>query len=562
MICGVKPTHDGGVAVIDGNRLAFSIEMEKLSNRRRHERLTSLGIVVEQLRHNEIPVDAIENLALDGWYPTGSRAAKGIPDEAGHTAPLGLAGYTDLSDERFSADPFAEVGGSLPLAGRPFCYRSYPHTFGHVFSAYCTSPFAAADDDAFILVWDGGTGALLYRFEPRTRRLANLGTVLDTTGLLYPVFASSLEPYRAHWLQGLTDRDANEVDADEEAIWWWSLSIPGKAMAYAGLGDVDEDAVSVFSEMSRDGIGRPGPVVWTTRCRRKLQRLGLPDASLMASFQEFLYRSLEQGLKAKLGEIGQSLPLCFAGGCALNIKFNARLRASGLFNDVWVPPFPNDSGSAIGMACTEMVRTSPHHALSWSVFSGPALRTSDPLPAGWTSRPCSPADLADHLYENGQPVVVLSGRAELGPRALGHRSILAPATERGMHDHLNHIKNREGYRPVAPICLEDRAEEVFHPGVRDPYMLFDHAVRPEWAELIPAVVHADGTARLQTVGPDNELMHTVLTRYYARSGIPVLCNTSANFAGCGFFPDVASAMQWNRIPLVWAENVLYARESP
>jgi carbamoyltransferase len=561
VICGVKPGHDGGIAVIDGNRLLFSIEAEKLDNSPRYSRLAGIGMIIDQLRANGVDPRQVEHLVIDGWNPTGPWATKEITTAEGRTVPLSLAGYTDRADERFRSGNFAEVGGTLPFEDRELKYRSYPHTIGHAFSAYCTSPFAPADQDALILVWDGGTDALLYLFEAGGRGLVNLGTVLDTSGVIYPVFASSLSPYRAYWLRGVARGGPDEAAADEETTFGWLLSVPGKAMAYAGLGSIDEAAVMALDELSGDGVGRPGPVVWTTKCRRRLRELGLSDASQMASVQEFLYRRLEQGIKAKLGEaaLARELPLCFAGGCALNIKWNSRLRSSGLFSDVWVPPFPNDAGSAIGTACAEMVRTSGHRALAWSVFSGPLPGPPHPSPAGWATRRCTPEDLADLLHEDGRPVVVIDGRAELGPRALGHRSILAPATDPGMQDHLNKIKDREDYRPVAPICLESRAAELFDPGVRDPYMLFDHAVRPEWVSRIPAIVHADGTARLQTVGPDNELAFKILTRYQARSGIPVLCNTSANLNGRGFFPDVASALRWNCTDYVWADNGLYSR---
>ncbi|MEV7521317.1 carbamoyltransferase C-terminal domain-containing protein [Streptomyces sp. NPDC091371] len=249
------------------------------------------------------------------------------------------------------------------------------------------------------------------------------------------------------------------------------------------------------------------------------------------------------------------------GGCALNIKWNAGLRNSGLFQDVWVPPFPNDAGSAIGAAAASIVRHGGPAALDWSVFSGPALEPADTAPAHRHSRPCTVEELAQLLHPSREPVVVLSGRAELGPRALGHRSIIAPADGKDMRQRLNEIKGREWYRPVAPTCLEDRAAEVFTPGTRDPYMLFEHRVRPEWRDRVPAVVHADDSARLQTVGPDHPLLHRLLTAYEALSGLPVLCNTSANLSGSGFFPDVASAMKWEGTHYVWSEGTLYWNSS-
>jgi carbamoyltransferase len=89
-------------------------------------------------------------------------------------------------------------------------------------------------------------------------------------------------------------------------------------------------------------------------------------------------------------------------------------------------------------------------------------------------------------------------------------------------------------------------------------MLFEHAVRPAWVDRVPAVVHADGSARLQTVGPDNPVMFQLLTEYERLSGLPVLCNTSANLPGCGFFPDALSAIKWGGTRNVWCDGRLYS----
>jgi carbamoyltransferase len=195
-------------------------------------------------------------------------------------------------------------------------------------------------------------------------------------------------------------------------------------------------------------------------------------------------------------------------------------------------------------------------ALEWNVYAGPQL-VAEQMPPGWAARECDEGELARILHERGEPVVVLSGRAEAGPRALGNRSILAPAIDPAMKDRLNDIKDRASYRPVAPICLASRAAEVFTPGYADRYMLFEHRPRGEWAQRIPAVVHLDGTARLQTIDPSEGAAGRILAAYERLSGIPVLCNTSANLNGHGFFPDVATAARWGRTRYVWSDGVLY-----
>ncbi|MFF4948824.1 carbamoyltransferase N-terminal domain-containing protein [Streptomyces chattanoogensis] len=200
--------------------------------------------------------------------------------------------------------------------------------------------------------------------------------------------------------------------------------------------------------------------------------------------------SAPQRLGSELAPDLRSPNLCLSGGCALNIKWNSLIRNSGLFREVWIPPFPNGSGAAIGTAAAEMVRQEGRTALNWDVFRRLRLLPATDVP-GWTWEPCAAAGLAKVLHEVAEPVVVLDGLAELGPRALGGRSILAPAAD---------PRRRTGSTTSA-----------------------------------------------------------VLMEYEQLSGVPVLCNTSANDQGCGFFPDVCAAARRGRVDLVWPDGHLYPR---
>jgi carbamoyltransferase len=145
-----------------------------------------------------------------------------------------------------------------------------------------------------------------------------------------------------------------------------------------------------------------------------------------------------------------------------------------------------------------------------------------------------PADIAAEVAEAlaaNKIVAWFQGRSEYGPRALGRRSLLANPCFPENLTRLNDVKGREQFRPVAPMVLADRAADVFERGpLPSPYMLFVHDVRPEWIDRIPAVVHVDGTARAQTVA-DDPLLESMLRQFEARTGVPVVVNTSLNTAG-------------------------------
>ncbi|RMI43386.1 carbamoyltransferase N-terminal domain-containing protein [Streptomyces triticirhizae] len=556
LICGVKASHDGGIALLDGDRLAFSVEMEKLDNAPRYSPLGDLRRVTGVLRDQGVDPADVDRFVVDGWWPEAGRDEPGVMIGDGEERMfLPVAPYVEGfgQDGPLHRHTFKEYDFTPGSPG----YASYCHAANHLLAAYCTSPFAARGEDALVLVWDGGTTPRLYLVDAGARSVRLVSSLLPLSGNYFSDFCSHFEPFH---------RDTSKMDKDTRIR--YQLSVAGKAMAYAALGTPQPAAFPVFDRLvadfptvSPDNAFALGEKVATERDRLLP---GLSNADIIATLQEYLGRAVTDRLVRLVRRrfTGRRVNLCLGGGCALNIKWNSRMRATGLFTSVWVPPFPNDAGAAIGTACCEMFRETRHTALEWDVHSGPEVSVGT-LPAGWTGTACDEEALAALLHTEGEPVVVLSGRAELGPRALGNRSILAPAVDPAMKGRLNRLKGREDYRPVAPICLTERAAEVFDPGGADPYMLFEHRLRGDWAERVPAVVHLDGTARLQTIDADaSSATARVLAAYARLSGVPVLCNTSANHNGRGFFPDVASAARWGGTRYVWSGGVLYTRPGP
>jgi carbamoyltransferase len=274
--------------------------------------------------------------------------------------------------------------------------------------------------------------------------------------------------------------------------------------------------------------------------RRDPERQILPeDQDLAASVQ----RATEQAIFALVREgirLTGTRDLCLAGGVAMNSKANGRVLESGLVDRVFVQPAATDDGTAIGAALgvyaargQAVPRQEMRDAYLGPEFSDAeieqALRTYK-LPI---TRVSGITPLVARLLAEGNIVGWFQGRMEFGPRALGNRSILADPRRADMKDRVNEsVKFREGWRPFAPSCLAEAAGEYFE-GCHDaPYMILTFNVRPDKREVIPAVTHADNTARVQTVSKETNPRYWELIREFARlTGVPVLMNTSFNLRG-------------------------------
>ena len=542
IICGLKITHDGGLAVIDHGSLAMSFEVEKHDNNRRHAALENLAYVPHMLHESGYSLDDIDLFVIDGWGGASLGAVR--VRREGKDQFLPVAPYCELGNE----DVFTlfESDG-LELAGASYSYQSFSHAGGHIASAWYTSPFASAEEDTFVLCWDGGMLPRLYYVECESRSVRNLGPLLKLYGNVYSIFAQHFEPFLR----------SDETISDDS-------SISGKLMAYVALGEPRDEIVDVLSDIygTLRESSMETSVAFSQEARRRLLSCGHGDSDILASFHDFLQREMLASLQSACDKWSGATKrnMCYVGGCALNIKWNSAIRDSGVVDRLWIPPMANDSGSAFGAACAPLMHAGDFQPIVWDVYSGNGLVGMSPGD-GWQARSVAPFELGVLLHETNEPVVFLHGRAEMGPRALGNRSILAAATSPGMKDLLNRVKLREDYRPVAPVCLEDRAGEIFVPGTPDPYMLYEHRVAPEWRNRVPAIIHLDETARLQTVNAQqNSVAAAVLRGYESVSGIPVLCNTSANFPGCGFFPDAASVAEWGKLNYLWCDGTLYERE--
>jgi len=313
-----------------------------------------------------------------------------------------------------------------------------------------------------------------------------------------------------------------------------------KVMALASYGDPGRFAGVLRERVAATGDGgfRVDPVQLAALCppRRPGEEWGAVHADLAAAVQirlEEVVLDLARWLHRATGEPAITL----AGGVALNCVANGRLAAEGPYERVWVQPAAGDAGTALGSALAVATRrgeacapfTTAALGRGWDEAEIEAVLKAAELPY---ERPPDLADAVGAALAGGAVVGWFQGRSEYGPRALGHRSLLCDPRRAENLGRMNAIKGREEFRPVAPMVLADRAAEIFDGVQPSPYMLFVHRVRPEWVDRIPAVVHVDGTARIQTVDDrDEPLVAAMLRAFERRTGVPVVVNTSFNTAG-------------------------------
>ncbi len=231
--------------------------------------------------------------------------------------------------------------------------------------------------------------------------------------------------------------------------------------------------------------------------------------------------------------------LCLAGGVALNCVMNAAIRDNTPFKNIWVQPAAGDAGTAFGAALwvdinerKDVIRYEMEH-----VYWGPDFEDKEIEQfLNWTKVPYKKleniAKETAKILAEDKVIGWYQGRMEFGPRALGSRSILASPINASMQQKLNEIKDREDFRPVAPVVLEEDTNEWFENAGYSPFMLFVYNVREDKADKIPAVRHIDNTARIQTINRNQHpLYYDLLKEFKKLTGVPVLVNTSFNTRG-------------------------------
>ncbi|MDH6607337.1 carbamoyltransferase [Streptomyces sp. SAI-208] len=510
--------HDPAAALVMDGRIVAAAEEERFSRRKHGKRPIPFSAW-------ELPeLSARWCLEQAGLTPADLDAVAYSydPELARPADQLGLDDPWDHLRQEYARRAPEFLAEALPGLD-PGKVRFVPHHVAHAASAGQASPYP----DCAVLVLDGRgeCGSHLAGRYAR-RELAVLGTqsLPDSLGLFYEDLTQHLGFLRS---------------SDEF-----------KVMALASYGRPRFlEHLREYVHLEGEGGFRARPVPWSSLvpARAAGDPWTADHADAAASAQACLEEVL-LGLVRWLHERTGEEVLTLAGGVALNCVANTRLHREGPFDRIWVQPAAGDAGTALGAALhvahqKETVEAMPTAALGRGWSDG-ELRE-------WLERAAvpyeEPADIADTVAEElarDGIVAWFQGRSEYGPRALGHRSLLAHPGRPGNLERLNAVKGREEFRPVAPMVLAERAAELFDGPLPSPYMLFVHEVAAEWRDRIPAVVHVDGTARIQTVDRDAEpLVARMIEGFERRTGLPVVVNTSLNTAGRPMVDDPRDALE-------------------
>ncbi|HLJ11166.1 MAG TPA: carbamoyltransferase C-terminal domain-containing protein, partial [Planctomycetaceae bacterium] len=401
-------------------------------------------------------------------------------------------------------------------ANSPYRWHFVVHHLAHAASAFLPSPFARAA----VMTLDG-------RGERATATYAiGEGTQLSALGQVQM-------PHSLGLLYEEVTRYLGFLHSSDEY----------KVMALASYGN------PLYASQFRDAIRLDERGQFTIE-RLNFEDIFGPRRERGGSFDQRHFdiaHSLQVVLEETVLEIAEWLfretaadDLCLAGGVALNCVLNARLRDRGPFKRIWVQPAAGDAGTALGAAlwidAAERGAAERPYRMDHA-FLGPQYGEAQIQEfLDWSKLPYRRMnDIAEEtaaLLADDKIIGWHQGRMEFGPRALGARSILASPLNASMQSRLNDLKDREDFRPVAPVVLEEHAGRWFKEAGPSPFMLFVFETNPDKVAQIPAVTHVDGTARIQTINRlQHPLYYDLLQAFYRRTGVPVLVNTSFNTRG-------------------------------
>lgn len=510
--------HDFSAAIVENGEIRVAIEEERVQR-------------VKQARTH--------------WHATPGRDAAGYCLEATGLRLNDLDGIFCCDDLERPSD---WIGWSrVQLVNHHTC---------HAAAAYFTSPF----DEASLLVVDGHGSSVRETADGYEVETISIGRAEGTSLEIRPLQTGVQKKTSSSWRYITRNSPGWFYEIVSMAIGFGDTG-QGKTMGLAAYGTPAlRDELAEFVELGPHGqfLFDPydGIADWLTEklatCGNGMQTRADIAYATQEIFVDAIVAAAHEAYREFPGRV-----LCFGGGCALNTLANSRLLAEAPFEELFVFPAAGDSGLSVGAAFfgAHVVLGQPRRALSpgWrgrAVYTGRHYRDEeiDAVLAKASVAASRPADLVRETAKalaGGEMVGVWRGRSEIGPRALGNRSLLALPLAARMRDHINlNIKERESFRPLAPVVPLEHVDAYFEGVSESPYMLLVATVRDDVRDRLAAVTHVDGTARVQTVRrEDNPFLHRLLELVGELTGDPVLLNTSLNLRGEPIVETPGDALQ-------------------
>jgi len=496
-----NPGHDGAIACLKDARLVVSIEAEKDSNYR-YSPISSHGVFEALGELDEIP----DVICTSGWWHR---------DHYDYLYGSRIQQYRGVSKNDFIIE-------QRRLLGRSVRYFSSSHERSHVICAFGMSSLPKGTP-CYALVWEGEIGAF-YEIDSALN-ITLLGNVLDQVGNRYALLYGLADP---------TFPKDGPYPRVEDA---------GKLMALASFSNrsTPSDEEEKLLNFLLDGPRRELSAYRDLEKSRHYN-VGLNDPEFRNFAGIYSDRIFDVFYRFAQANMKKRLPLVIAGGCGLNCDWNTKWMETNLFSEVFVPPVANDSGSAIGTAIDAQFHFTGNPKIDWDVYSGVGFVATGSFDLAQYDLCEMDYELIADMLSNDLILGWVSGKYEIGPRALGNRSILAAPFKESTRVRLNEIKRREQFRPIAPVCLEEESARWFGCDRSSPFMLYTHRAR---TDALAAVTHVNGTARIQTVSSvTNRNLYDLLIAFKARTGYGVLCNTSLNFNGRGFINKITDLSRY------------------
>jgi carbamoyltransferase len=486
--------HDAAVSVIQDGKILFAAHSERYS-KKKHDSTLNLELLTEALHYGYGAPDVVAYYEKP-WLKKTRQLYAGQYKDA--------VAMHDITIKRYLNNQFSDLH-FLPHTK----FKHFSHHLSHAAGAFQTSTFSKATCIIIDAIGEWDT-------------ISILGADYDENGnARYKTLWKQRYPHSIGLMYSAMTKKIGLTPLDEEYI-LMGMAAYGKPKFTEQFSDeiVSSDIDLTFTQNMHAGV--------------ELQYIDNQDMDLIefdvAASAQKLAEILIDSVLRKAQDFNWSSNLVYSGGVALNCTANCML--GHYFENIWIMPNPGDAGSSLGAAALSYGKK-----LDWQ---GPYLGTDilGPYPV---------KQLMNELLIN-KIVGVANGKAEFGPRALGNRSLLADPRGDEIKDKVNEIKRRQKFRPFAPVILEEYVHEYFEMPTAfstSPYMQV--IAKCKHPDLFPAIIHVDGTSRVQTVAKDCKSgIRQLLEEWYAQTGCPMLLNTSLNIRGEPMVDNISDAKRFEQ----------------